>query len=231
MRVSLGIVLTVLVAGLALYYGAGISGTDSHGTARPATGFSAGVSGSAVPGIPVPENRSVPGAPAQAAGNGTGDPGPAYSQSAGRQVRDSTRSWHFDVDTSTWPPDEYLVVATSIQPRVTATARFCVAEPPAGYLQPALFAPAKDPVQPENQSYAGIGIDPVPDHYTGDRFAITGTTNLAAGDEILIVITPVSFGPTKGEVGEVGGTSGMATVLADGPAVPGDVPRMRAIVI
>ena len=132
-----------------------------------------------------------------------------------------TRSWHFDVDTSTWPPDEYLVVATSIQPRVTATARFCVAEPPAGYLQPALFAPAKDPVQPENQSYAGIGIDPVPDHYTGDRFAITGTTNLAAGDEILIVITPVSFGPTKGEVGEVGGTSGMATVLADGPAGTG----------
>ena len=120
------------------------------------------------------KTRSVPGAPAQAAGNGTGDPGPAYSQSAGRQVRDSTRSWHFDVDTSTWPPDEYLVVATSIQPRVTATARFCVAEPPAGYLQPALFAPAKDPVQPENQSYAGIGIDPVPDHYTGDRFAITG---------------------------------------------------------
>ena len=73
-------------------------------------------------------------------------------------------------------------------------------------------------VQPENQSYAGIGIDPS-GPYTGTRFAITGTTNLAAGDEILIVITPVPFGPTvKGEVGEVGGTSGMATVLADGPA-------------
>jgi hypothetical protein len=218
-----GIVLAILVAGLALYYEAGISVPDSHGTVQPATSSLARISSSAVQSIPVPENRSVTGAPAQAAGNRTGDSGPAYSlSSAGLQVQDSTRSWRFDVDTSSWPPDEYFVIATSARPRVTAAAYFCVAESPAGFLQQVLSAPAKSPVQPLNPEGNGISIDPIPGHYVGDRFAITGTTNLAAGDRILIVITPVSFGPTKkNEVGETGGTSGMATVLSADPAGSG----------
>jgi hypothetical protein len=38
-----------------------------------------------------------------------------------------------------------------------------------------------------------IDIDLVSDHKTGDRFNITGTTNLPVGDEILVEVYPVSF--------------------------------------
>jgi hypothetical protein len=219
-----GIVLAVLVAGLALYQGAGPAHQYTGSTVQPAIGgpYSGDYDGAAPGALHDAGNQSIIGIPAQAAGNGTGDPGPAYNQSAVREVQDSMRSWRFDVDTSTWPPDEYFVVATSARPRTMAAAYFCVAEPPAGFLQQALSLPAKGPVQPVNTGSTGISIDPIQGHYAGDRFAITGTTNLVTGDEILIVITPVSFGPTKkNEAGETGGTSGMATVLAAGPAGSG----------
>jgi len=220
--VSCGIVLCILVAGLALYYGAGLTPPGSGSKIQPATGPSAEYNGAAPGTLQDAQNPSVTGVPAGSSGNGSGASGAEYNVSAGGQAQDSTRSWSFEVDTSAWPPDEYFLVATSARPRVMAAAYFCVAEPPAGFLQQALSSPAQCPVQPVNSGGTGISIDPVPGHYVGDRFTITGTTNLAAGDEILIVITPVSFGPTKkNEVGEPGGTSGMATVLAAGPAGSG----------
>ena len=210
-----GIVLCILVAGLSLYLMAGQAHPGTGDTLQSATGPSADISG-AVPGTAQEaQNRSTAGVPAGSAGNGTGAPGSASTVPAVGQVQDSTRSWLFVVNTSVWPPDEYFVVATSARPRVMAAAYFCIAEPPSAFVQQALYAPAQCQVQPVNPGGTGISIDPIPGHYAGDRFTLTGTTNLAAGDEILIVITPVSFGPTeKNGDREVGGTSGMATVLA-----------------
>jgi PGF-CTERM protein len=58
-----------------------------------------------------------------------------------------------------------------------------------------------------------INIDTIGDKYVGDTFKITGTTNLAEGDQILITVTSSSFQPTeKTQTGEFSGASGTVTV-------------------
>jgi len=58
-----------------------------------------------------------------------------------------------------------------------------------------------------------IRIDTIGDKYVGDTFKITGTTNLAEGDTILVTVTSSSFQPTeKTQTGEFSGTSGSVTV-------------------
>jgi hypothetical protein len=57
-------------------------------------------------------------------------------------------------------------------------------------------------------------INPIGDHYVGDKFTISGSTNLAAGDELMVEITSSSFGPTKkSEGGEFSGSSGVVKVV------------------
>ena len=56
-------------------------------------------------------------------------------------------------------------------------------------------------------------IDPIGNHYVGDTFTITGSTNLAVGDDLLIEIYSSSFGPThKMQSGEFSGSTGTASV-------------------
>jgi len=56
-------------------------------------------------------------------------------------------------------------------------------------------------------------IDPIGEHYVGEKFAISGTTNLAAGDDILLEVYSSSFVPTtKEQSGEFSGTTGMVKV-------------------
>ena len=58
-----------------------------------------------------------------------------------------------------------------------------------------------------------IRIDTVGDKYVGDTFKITGTTNLAEGDQILMTVTSASFKPTeKTQTGEFSGSSGTVSV-------------------
>jgi PGF-CTERM protein len=58
-----------------------------------------------------------------------------------------------------------------------------------------------------------IRIDTVGDKHVGDTFKITGTTNLAEGDTILMTVTSSSFQPTeKTQTGEFSGASGSVTV-------------------
>jgi len=58
-----------------------------------------------------------------------------------------------------------------------------------------------------------IRIDTISDHYVGDTFTITGTTNLAEGDQILMTVVSASFQPTeKTQTGEFSGTSGTISV-------------------
>lgn len=59
-----------------------------------------------------------------------------------------------------------------------------------------------------------ITIDTVGDKYVGDTFTITGTTNLAEGDTLLIEVVSAAFQPTdKATTGEFSGATGQATVV------------------
>ena len=56
-------------------------------------------------------------------------------------------------------------------------------------------------------------INPIGDHVVGDRFTITGSTNLAVGNKLLIEITSSSFKPSqKSQSGEFSGSSGTVTI-------------------
>jgi len=56
-------------------------------------------------------------------------------------------------------------------------------------------------------------INPVGDHGVGEQFTITGSTNLAAGDNLMIEITSSSFKPTqKSQNAEFSGATGIITI-------------------
>lgn len=60
-----------------------------------------------------------------------------------------------------------------------------------------------------------INIPPITQHMIGDKFTISGTTNLALGDNILINIISSSFQPTdKTQSGAFSGIGGNTTVVA-----------------
>jgi len=57
-------------------------------------------------------------------------------------------------------------------------------------------------------------INPVGDHYVGDKFTISGSTNLAAGNDLTIEVISSSFKPTeKSQSGEFSGISGNVKVV------------------
>jgi S-layer glycoprotein len=57
-------------------------------------------------------------------------------------------------------------------------------------------------------------INPVGDHYVGDKFTLSGSTNLAVGDELMVEVVSSSFKPTqKSENGEFSGISGTVKVV------------------
>jgi len=57
-------------------------------------------------------------------------------------------------------------------------------------------------------------INPIGDHYVGDKFTISGSTNLAPGDDLTVDVTSSSFKPTgKSQGGEFSGASGTVKVV------------------
>jgi hypothetical protein len=57
-------------------------------------------------------------------------------------------------------------------------------------------------------------IDPIGEHFIGDKFTITGSTNLAVGDTLMMEIYSSSFKPTqKARGGEFSGSTGTIKVL------------------
>jgi hypothetical protein len=57
-------------------------------------------------------------------------------------------------------------------------------------------------------------INPIGDHRVGDKFTISGSTNLATGDDLMVEVTSSSFKPTeKAESGEFSGISGVIKVV------------------
>jgi len=59
-----------------------------------------------------------------------------------------------------------------------------------------------------------ISVDPVSDRNTGDVFAVTGTTNLPAGTELMVEIYPKSFEEQVSDTGEFSGAIGTADVTS-----------------
>jgi len=60
---------------------------------------------------------------------------------------------------------------------------------------------------------AYIFIDPIGDKEAGSKFTITGTTNVAVGDKLIIDVTSAAFGPTtKTEASGFGASSGNVVV-------------------
>lgn len=61
---------------------------------------------------------------------------------------------------------------------------------------------------------AYVNIDAISDKYVGEKFTITGTTNVAADDTLLITINSASFQPTdKTQAGEFSGVAGSTKVV------------------
>ena len=56
-------------------------------------------------------------------------------------------------------------------------------------------------------------VNPIPDHRVGDKFTISGSTNLAVGDKLTVDVYSSSFTPTsKSQNGEYSGASGVVEV-------------------
>ena len=56
-------------------------------------------------------------------------------------------------------------------------------------------------------------IDPIGEHEVGEKFSITGTTNLAPDDDLMVEVYSSSFAPTgKGQPNEFSGKSGIVKV-------------------
>lgn len=114
------------------------------------------------------------------------------------------RTWSFDVDTSTFKPDEYIVTADAVMQNAHASALFNVLEQSPGSLPRQAWAGSSSGSGDEYY----ITIDPVSDHYIGDRFTITGTTNIPADGDLLVQVYSSSFKPTqKSQSGEFSGVT------------------------
>jgi len=88
----------------------------------------------------------------------------------------------------------------------------------AAALKQALDNPGIDDMYTQIQFTVGqptINIPPITQHMTGDKFTVSGTTNLAVGDNILVNIISSSFQPTdKSQSGAFSGVGGNASVVA-----------------
>jgi inhibitor of cysteine peptidase len=134
----------------------------------------------------------------------TGVPEPVELESG-----NGTRTWTFDVDTSAFRPDEYLVTANAVLYEATGTALFNVIE----------NGQQKNPLTGQitglNRGKDGyfIHIDPISDRWAGEKFTITGTTNLPKDAELLVEVYSSSFKPTqKSQSGEFSGSTGTIRV-------------------
>ncbi|MCK9579319.1 MAG: beta-propeller domain-containing protein [Methanoregula sp.] len=116
-----------------------------------------------------------------------------------------TRTWQFDIDTKTFKPDEYIVTAQAIAQEATGTALFNLVDCSWEKKQQKVEKSS----QPAATNGSFIAVNPISDYCVGDRISITGQTNLAPDDGILVQVYGSSFKPTqKSQSGEFSGTSG-----------------------
>ena len=116
-----------------------------------------------------------------------------------------TRIWRYTLDTASFKPDEYLVIASAVNEDATGTALFNVLPGVRTEKVPKMNRTVHIPAKGEKYY---ITVDPVGDRYAGERFTITGSTNLPVGEDILVEVYTSSFTPTqKSESGEFSGAT------------------------
>jgi hypothetical protein len=121
------------------------------------------------------------------------------------------RAWRFDVDAATFKPDEYIVTASAVDEKATGTALFNVVERSSTNVNRAPRAQGSSSRTATSGYY--ITIDPVGDRYVGEKFTVTGRTNLPESAEMLVQVYSSSFKPTqKAQSGEFSGTTGTVRV-------------------
>ncbi|MFA4860513.1 beta-propeller domain-containing protein [Methanoregula sp.] len=119
-------------------------------------------------------------------------------------VINGTRTWQFDVDTSSFKPDEYLVTVQAVKEIISDSALFNVLE---GLARESIATPGL-PQAPHVTDKSGyyLTIDAIGNRYIGEKFSITGTTNLPADTDLLVQVISSSFKPTqKSQSGEFAG--------------------------
>ena len=152
----------------------------------------------------------------------SGEPSPATS-TLPVVVSGSSRAYSFEVDTSTFTPDEYIVIVEAVTEDISASTLFNVLEQPANGLP---SSPAPFPVSTSiGKDDLFITIDPIGDKIVGERFQITGTTSLTADAEILVQVYSSSFKPTqKSQSGEFSGATGTIRVGSSAQQLPVPTP-------
>jgi uncharacterized secreted protein with C-terminal beta-propeller domain len=144
-------------------------------------------------------------------------------------VPSGARGFSYDVDTSTFKPDEYIVSAQAVVQDATGTALFNVLasrSSQTGFVTRTLI-----PRTPGTDGFY-ITINPISDKVVGDRFTITGSTNLPADAEILVQVYSSSFKPTqKSQSGEFSGATGTIKTSSYSLLMPvaTPVPTMAAV--
>jgi uncharacterized secreted protein with C-terminal beta-propeller domain len=146
------------------------------------------------------------------------------------------RTFSFEVDTSTFKPDEYIVIVEAIKEEATGTALFNIlAAPSVGFMPTTMPMPIATPatLSPQATGTGGyyITISPIGDRIIGDTFSITGVTNLPADEELLVQVYSSSFKPTqKSQSGEFSGMTGTIKTSSSPPApVHTNAPVLTAV--
>ncbi|MFA5331985.1 MAG: hypothetical protein WC342_06365 [Methanoregula sp.] len=155
---------------------------------------------------------AVAGVPAAA----LSDPSPVgqVTLSASAISSNGLNTWSFTLDTTGFRPDEYLVIASAVQQDAQTTAHFVLLDNVSASRQEARAGNATTGSAGSGSTrQSAFGIDQIADHHTGDRFTISGTTNLAAGDEILVEVYSASFvSVPKNRDGSFSGDAGIVRV-------------------
>ncbi len=129
-----------------------------------------------------------------------------------------TRTWTFDVDTTTFRPDEYLIQANAVLYEATGTALFNVMGAGQQISPSTIHATG---INPGKEGFF-IQIDPVRDRFVGEKFTVTGTTNLPKDAELLVEVYSSTFKPTqKSQSGEFSGATGTIRVSGSQAAFTG----------
>jgi hypothetical protein len=100
------------------------------------------------------------------------------------------RVFRYMADTSSFRPDEYIVTVNAINEDAWGAALFNVLEGTRSKRVSTLNRTEYVPVKGEKYY---IRIDPVGDRYVGERFVISGSTNLPMGEDLLIQVYSSSF--------------------------------------
>jgi hypothetical protein len=136
------------------------------------------------------------------------------------------RAWHYDIDTTNFKPDEYIVTAGAVTEEATGTALFNLVERSSANAGRATAGTGSSS-RPATPGYY-ITVDPIGDRYVGEKFTITGRTNLPEGAEILVQVYSSSFKPAqKSQSGEFSGSTGTVAV-SDVPSSGTALPQLQS---